>query len=84
MQVEDQFKNQTCNAEHAGHPEFSTEFMEALVRWKAKATPDSFPPALADGALRELHADPVTAKDAAAWHHLCKAFLRGPDLNGTA
>ena len=54
------------------------------MRWKAKATPDSFPPELADGALRELHADPVTAKDAAAWHHLCKTFLRGPGLNGTA
>ena len=57
--------------------------METLVRWKEKATPESFPPELADGALRELRADPVTATDAAAWHRLCKAFLRGPGLNGS-
>ena len=56
--------------------------MEALVRWKEKATPESFPPELAEGALRELRAEPVTAKDAAAWHHLCKTFLRAPGPNG--
>ena len=61
---------------HAGHPEFSTEFMEALVQWKAKATPDTFPPAIAGPAMAELRQDPVSSKDAEAWHRLCKAFLK--------
>ena len=62
---------------HAGHPEFSTEFMEVLVQWKVQATPDTFTPELAEAVAKELRQDPVSSKDAAAWHHLCKTFLKG-------
>lgn len=66
----------------AGHPEFSTDFMEALVRWKAHTMPDSVPSELAERALQQLRQDSVTSKDAAAWHHLCRTFLQGPAPNG--
>ncbi len=67
---------------HAGHPEFSREFMEALVRWKAQATPDTFPTELAEAAIAELRQDAVSSKDIAIWHRLCKACLKAPGLRG--
>ena len=60
----------------AGHPEFSREFMEALVQWKAQATPDTFPPELAEAAIMELKQDAVSSSDEESWHQLCKAFLK--------
>lgn len=66
-----------------GHPEFSIDFMEVLVQWKAEHTPDTFPPELADATVTELRTDPVTAKDAAAWHHLCRTFLKSSGRNGS-
>ena len=54
--------------------------METLVKWKAQATPDTFPPELAEAAITELKQDAVSSKDVTAWHHLCKTFLKAPDL----
>jgi len=60
----------------AGHPEFSRDFMEDLISWRTESAPEALPQQQAQEAIALLDDQAVTAKDRAAWQHLCKTFLR--------
>ena len=59
----------------AGHPEFSMDFMDTLIRWRTANAPEALPQHQADEALAQLRAQPVSPKDQAALQHLCHSFL---------
>lgn len=60
----------------AGHPEFTKDFMDTLISWRAASAPEALPQDDANAALAQLSDQPVTAKDQAALQCLCRAFLK--------
>ncbi|EIE22629.1 class I glutamine amidotransferase-like protein [Coccomyxa subellipsoidea C-169] len=58
-----------------GHPEFSRDFMDTLIRWRTANAPEALPQSQADQALAQLTDQPVTATDQAALQRLCHAFI---------
>lgn len=60
----------------AGHPEFSRDFMDTLIKWRTATAPEALPQDQANAALTQLSNQPVTPEDQAALQRLCRVFLK--------